>query len=332
MKRLPPQFETRDLRDHSSPQRIAAVWQRLEGDLPTVAEISEPFGLRSRWLVTPALIVAAFAVGVVVGASESEPVAQGPAAIAAEPLGQSRPIQLETRAVRQGDRDEKTPRHAALKRRHRRVGIAAEQDRQEPEGEASVAVEDLTALDLPVQASNAPPRWQELADQGEYATALAELETVGGFDAALGTATAEQLMLLVDLARATGQRERAVQALRRVVQQHGSDPLAPLAAWSLGNMLEKAGDQAGAAQAFAMYRALSPNGDFAEDALARQIKVAIEQGDLAHASKLIEQYSDYFPNGRRSKEIRGLLAMARQGGQGAGDLSADAGAPLDNSP
>ena len=331
MKRLPPQFETEDLRDHGSSQRIAAVWQRLEGELPGSAEVSEPFGPRSRWLLTPALVVAAFAIGVVVGARESEPIAQGPGAIAAEPLAQSQPIQLERRTARPGDPDEKTPRRASLKRHQRRAGIPGAQDDQEPEGEP--VVEELGPLELPIQVSNEPPRWQELADKGEYATALAELETAGGFDAALGTATAEQLMLLVDLARATGQRERAVQALRRVVQQHGSDPLAPLAAWSLGNMLEKAGDPAGAAQAFAMYRALSPNGDFAEDALARQIKVAIEQGDLAHASKLIEQYSDYFPNGRRSEEIRGLLAMARQRGQGTNShLSADAGVPLEQDP
>ena len=49
--------------------------------------------------------------------------------------------------------------------------------------------------------------WQRLADEGQYAQALVTLEATGGFDAALRDATADQLMSLVDVARATGQRQ-----------------------------------------------------------------------------------------------------------------------------
>ena len=52
--------------------------------------------------------------------------------------------------------------------------------------------------------------WQHLAEEGEYVQALAALESSGGFDVALGSATTDELMSLVDVARATGQRERAV--------------------------------------------------------------------------------------------------------------------------
>ena len=75
----------------------------------------------------------------------------------------------------------------------------------------------------------------------------------------------------------------------------------------LGNELFKAHDLAGAEQAFAMYRALSPNGDFAEDALARQIDMASEQGNLDRARGLAEQYLKEFPDGPRTADIQSEL-------------------------
>jgi hypothetical protein len=165
-----------------------------------------------------------------------------------------------------------------------------------------VEVEEPAEPPVPVAPAQPPP-WLALADEGRYAEALDAVEMQGGFDAVLSLATAEQLMLLVDVARATGQRERAILALRRVVNQHGSDPNAPLAAWMLGNELGRAGDADGASQAFAMYRALSPQGDFAQDALARQFEVAAERQDLEQAQKLADQYARDFPDGPRREDI-----------------------------
>ena len=90
-------------------------------------------------------------------------------------------------------------------------------------------------------------------------------------------------------------------------------------------MLEKAGDQAGAADAFAAYRALSPQGDFAEDALARQIRMAVSQQDAQLANRLAAQYDQSFPNGRRAQEIREQLAKLRRESSSAA-ADADAGA------
>jgi outer membrane protein assembly factor BamD (BamD/ComL family) len=149
--------------------------------------------------------------------------------------------------------------------------------------------------------------WQRLADQSEYAQALEALATLGGFDVVMGAAGAEQLLALADVARATGQRERAVVALRRLVSEHGADPNAPVAAWMLGNELSKAGDLAGAAHAFATYRSLSPGGDFAEDALARQIDLAAEQGQVEPARRLAGRYLEEFPDGPRSADIQAKL-------------------------
>jgi hypothetical protein len=72
----------------------------------------------------------------------------------------------------------------------------------------------------------------------------------------------------------------------------------------LGNLLDQAGDQPGAAQAFALYRRLSPAGDFAEDAAARQVDVALREGNLELVTQLVEDYARDFPHGRRLSEFR----------------------------
>jgi tetratricopeptide (TPR) repeat protein len=149
----------------------------------------------------------------------------------------------------------------------------------------------------------APPSWQRLANSGEYEAALFELGQQGGFEAALLAANAEQLMLLADVARATGQTQRALAAFRRVVSEFRSEPVAPLAAYSLGSLLQKAGDSRAAAQAFAVYRTLSPEGDFAEDALVRQLRSAVERDDRDYAEQLAAQYRMDFPEGRRGEEV-----------------------------
>ena len=110
-------------------------------------------------------------------------------------------------------------------------------------------------------------------------------------------------MSLVDVARAAGERGQAASALRQVLA-HPEAPEAPLAAWTLGNLLDQAGDEPGASQAFALYRRLSPTGDFAEDAAARQIDVALAEGNAELVTQLVEDYARDFPHGRRLGEFR----------------------------
>jgi len=149
----------------------------------------------------------------------------------------------------------------------------------------------------------AAPDWQRLAYDGDYEGALVEITGSGGFERILQTASAEQLMLLSDVARGTGQQQRALAALRRIVSEHASDPVAPLAALNMGNLLDKMGDGAGATRAFAVYRALSPKGDFAEDALVRQIRSAVGAGQQDLARRLVRQYEVDFPEGRQADEV-----------------------------
>lgn len=175
--------------------------------------------------------------------------------------------------------------------------------------------------------AKAPPPWQKLANNGDYEAALVEITQSGGFERILADATAEQLMLLSDVARATGQQQRALAALRRIVGEYAADPVAPLAALNLGNLLEKMGDGAGATEAFAIYRSLSPRGDFAEDALVRQISSAVSAGQQELARNLVAQYESDFPDGRRADEV------ARWSEQlPLGDLVVDAGGASEASP
>jgi hypothetical protein len=153
----------------------------------------------------------------------------------------------------------------------------------------------------------APPGWERLAEAGDFEAARAALDAQDGFDGAVAIASASQLMTLVDIARASGSRDRAVLALRRVLAAFPGAPEAPDAAWTLGNLFAQAGDQAGAAEAFSLYRRLSPAGDFAQDALAHEVDAALARGDLELSARLVAQYENEFPNGPRLDEFRAEL-------------------------
>ena len=321
-----PELQEVPLADHADAERVDALWRRidrsLEGDAVASALSDRALGatpagkgwrVGARLVWAPAVAAAIFGLGVVVGARALGPEQVAPMRVTAEPIRSlARVAVAPTLASSSGRRalvaatsPERSERSAAAGRpRHRRLG--AQPAERLPAPTQEVEVESVE----PPAAPTGPPEWQSLADSGLYAEALARIEQAGGYDQVSGEASAEQLMLLVDVARATGERARAIQALRRIVNQHGSDPNAPVAAWMLGNELTKAGDVAGASQAFAMYRALSPQGDFAEDALARQFDVALEQGDLDQATRLAEQYARDFPEGRRGEDMAARLGEA----------------------
>lgn len=287
------------LRNHGEGARIDRVWARLEKDLE--GPKSTPRRLEAH-RGTIAFAAVTFALGIFVGARFG--VAPPPvASLGAEPAAvtgvAANAPQAAAAPARAGTAAEDTPkaRRAASAPRpfssSRSVRPAAD-----PPGysAASAAPEPLPPAVI--------AEWPRLAEEGQYVQALASLEANGGFEAALAGATADQLMSLVDVARATGQRDRGVLALRRIVAEHAADPNAPVAAWMLASELAKSGDLAGAEQAFATYRALSPSGDFAEDALARQVDMAAEQGSLERAKKLASQYLKEFPDGPRSADIQ----------------------------
>lgn len=152
------------------------------------------------------------------------------------------------------------------------------------------------------------PTWLLLADSGDFSGAFQQLDETDGFAQVLRSGSAEDLMTLADVARAMGRQGRAVQALRTVIERHRFDQNAPLAAMVLGNLLSRAGDARGAAEAFALNRRLAPGGDFAEDALVREFDMAVAERDLNAAIVLAEQYTLEFPEGRHQEQLKGEIA------------------------
>lgn len=310
------------LQDNASSARVERIWRNLEPNLGTTPHPPRR-ALPLAW--APALVVVGLAAGFFAGVRFPEPARESPKLVAeppeTEPAGPP-----ELRAVDLSREEQPDNPQKRSKRRHPvRTRAAAEPKAEEAEdGEyvESLAPAPLSIVEGPPPA---PPDWLTFADRGEYQRAAHALEDQGGFDAVLYGSSADELMILVDIARATGNRGRAVQALRRVTEQFPGDPNAPIATMMLGKLLMQAGDREGAAEAFSLYRRLSPQGDFAEDALANHFEAALEQGDVERARRLAKQYERDFPEGRSLEDIRAQLQAAEEA------LAADAGSPTDGS-
>jgi hypothetical protein len=297
------------LRDVASSEVVERVWSRLDANI-------EPRRRDARWHspVLWALVAstATFGVGVSVGQRWGSETAPQAVAVGAEPQ-QAAPASLVERGAefpnpRSEVRDVDPVLPSNLRRpRQTPAPVTTLSEALDPESVVALdpnSEPPAQIVEVPLAVPpTVPPTWQRLANAGEYEGALFELSQDVGFESVLLDASAEQLMLLADVARATGQTQRALAALRRITSEFRSDPVAPLAAFSLGNLLEKSGDPRGAAEAFAVYRALSPEGDFAEDALVRQIRSAVERNDRAVALQLSAQYQANFPDGRRGEEV-----------------------------
>jgi hypothetical protein len=284
-----PRFK---LREHGTPERVERIWRRLSPELG-----SRPLWTRPQTLWAPAALATVFAAGVFVGARFVHP-ATIPVASPERPAPIEPAAGLPTPPPAPSGATSARP-HVPVAHRGRNTGLV-------PTSLAPVA--KLTPPAPSAAPTTGVPEWERLAESGDFERARVELDARGGFDAVLDKASASELMSLVDIARASGGREHAVSALRRLLSVFRAAPEAPLAAWTLGNLLDQAGDDRGASEAYALYRRLSPGGDFAEDALAREVDTALSQGNLELAARLIAQYENEFPNGRSLEEFRSEFA------------------------
>ena len=298
-----PEVPPSALRDAATDDQIDRLWRRVSNDIG----VPGPRELRAAtaWTWAPAAFIIVFVSGVFVGARWARTDHATDPRLAPEPV----PVPAGPTANRQVSPSPAEQR-TQPKRPKRRKQLLRRSPVPLPEL-PSDRVEHDTPTPEPI--TQEPPRWQLLSDEGEYEQARQAVDQQGGFDAVIAEATPEQLMSLVDIARFSRQHPRAVQALRMVVDKYPADPNAPLAAWQLGIMLSRTGDLDGAARAFAAYRALSPDGDFSEDALARQVEAALEQGEFETARQLAEQYAREFPKGERIDEFREALGHSAAG-------------------
>jgi len=312
------------LRNHAEDERVDRIWQRLEGELG--AARPRP---RNVMLWAPAALLIVFGSGVFVGARWFRPNPTLATTVTAEPAAAGdeaqRPAQAPlTLPAPTAD----TPLENETKRPLTSPNSLFSEP---PHPVAPGLVEPASPPTAALPPVSAAPEWQVLADKGDdYVAAWQAIERQGGFDAVLRSAgSAVQLMSLVDVARGNGKRADAMRALRAVIDRFPNDPRAALAAYTLGNLLENAGDRIGAAKAYAEYRALSPKGDFAEDALARQLDAAIAEGNVDLSKQLLEQYTKDFPTGRRLAELR--KRVGKLTGEDAGAFAVDGGT-VDDTP
>jgi transmembrane sensor len=121
--------------------------------------------------------------------------------------------------------------------------------------------------------------------------------------------TAQQLLAEVDAARSRNQPERAVEILRQILREHPADPRAPLAAFTLGRMLlNELGRPREAATAFHEVRKKG-SGQFAEDALAREVEAWSRAAEPDRARALARTYLERYPSGRHARRVKALSGL-----------------------
>jgi transmembrane sensor len=144
--------------------------------------------------------------------------------------------------------------------------------------------------------------WRVHASEGDYDGAYEALRREGP-SAVRGTP--HDLLLAADVMRLSHHPREAVGPLRRVIREHGRDPRATLAAFTLGRLLlEELGEPREAAAAFALVQSREPRGPLAEDALAREVEAWSNARMASTARERALQYVHKYPDGRRARSVR----------------------------
>src|SRR5690606_31668355 len=143
--------------------------------------------------------------------------------------------------------------------------------------------------------------WKTHAENGDFSRAF---ELIQASQKSVRD-NVQELLLAADAARLSGHPSEAVPYLRQVIDRHPSDGRASLAAFTLGGVLmNQLGRPQEAEAAYAIARALAPEGALAQDAVARQVEAAHRSGDTARARALALEYLKSYPEGRRVNAVR----------------------------
>jgi TolA-binding protein len=153
-------------------------------------------------------------------------------------------------------------------------------------------------------------RWQDLARRGQYEKAFSSAQT-SGLEAQMGTASAADLMALGDAARYTGRLDQAELAYRTLRSRFPSDPLASVAAFTLGRAaFDQRRNYVDAAAWFRTYLREQPSGALARNALGRLMEALSRSGDRSGARGVAAQYVERYPGGPHAEAAKQLLAPA----------------------
>jgi hypothetical protein len=188
-------------------------------------------------------------------------------------------------------------------------------------------------LSLPVPGDPAPeavhpavaaPPWLVAHDAEHDAEAYEALkQQPGGLEEAIaGAQSASELISISDVASRAGDSAAAIRALKRVVEGFPNSDYVQVAAHKLERHYEGT-DPGKAKQYAALYRSLSPNGAFAEDALCNEIRA---EKHKAEAMRKAEEYVKKYPDGNRCKDE--ALAI----GRGEGSFADDSAGSVERGP
>ena len=154
------------------------------------------------------------------------------------------------------------------------------------------------------------PSWPELARQGHYREAY-ERAVARGFEAECERGGSEDVLLLGDAARLSGQLEQARQAYTAVRRRFAGSAGAARAAFDLGRLDAQSGREESAARWFETYLAEQPSGALASAALGRLLEARVRLGDTSRARATAATYLERYPAGPHADKAQEVLGSAR---------------------
>jgi transmembrane sensor len=174
------------------------------------------------------------------------------------------------------------------------IEISAEQPPAPASAAPSASAAPARSPTAASAASAEPPRWRELARQGAFREAYAQLGP-GGVSGAAAQASTDELFALADVARHSGHPREAVAPLEKIAGRGGAQ--GALAAFTLGRIrLDQLGDPGGAVQEFDRALALGLGGGLRDDAAVRRVEALGRSGQRAQAAEAARTLAERQPS------------------------------------
>jgi hypothetical protein len=161
--------------------------------------------------------------------------------------------------------------------------------------------------ETPPPESSARSGVAQLAAKGKYNEALALAERQG-FSRLTLELPENDLLLLANAARYSGNAGRAREALTKLRDRFAGRPASSLAALYLAKIAEDmTHEPARAVHWLRVFLAESPSGDLAAGARASLMSLLLRSGDERGARAVAKEYLSYHPNGSHADEARALI-------------------------
>jgi hypothetical protein len=151
------------------------------------------------------------------------------------------------------------------------------------------------------------PTWNELAKRGNYKEAVSLAEKLG-FDTLVNGLNEDNLLLLANAARYSGDAARAHLAQLKLRERFAGHRGAVLAAFYLArSALDVEHRPEAAAHWFETFLSESPRGDLAALARANLMSLWLNMGQRDKARQVARDYLSYHPEGAQAAQARSLL-------------------------